>query len=308
MGEQPTQLEASIVRTVCWFSVFSYPLTVFEIWKWLLEPDHLYDLAQVARVLEQSPALHERLVFSNGFFFLKDANTLDVMLSMRRERFLNASKKFQRLRRASVYFSMLPGVRLVSAVNTLAWFHTSATSDIDLFIVTRSGSIWSSRFFLVVPFALLGRRPTMQDSRPDPFCFSFFVTPDHLQLESLKCSPKDHYLAFWLKSIVPIFDKDEQLDVFEKTNRWASVVLPNARIRTAHHTHRPMQSLTLPIQPRLLERVFRSIQQRRMPRHLVELANKDTRVVLNDTILKFHENDRRQQFMERYKDTLARYL
>lgn len=307
MDGHSTQLEQSILRTVCWFSLFDYPLSLFEVWKWLLEPDRPYDLAQVARVLEQSPWLQERLDFSEGFYLLKQASTSNAC-AVRRERFLDASRKFDRLRRACAYFSLLPGVRSVAAVNTLAWWHTTQTSDIDLFIVTRPGSIWSSRFFLVVPFALLGQRPTHDDSRADPFCFSFFVTQDHLQLESLKVASKDHYLAFWLKSMVPMIDKDQQTETVDKLNKWATSVLPHARVRSLHHTHRPKKTATLPLQPKWIDPLFRAIQRRRLPQELVDLANKDTRVVINDTMLKFHENDRRAHFMERYTETVSRHL
>ena len=297
---------------MCWFSVFDYPVTSFEVWKWLLEPDRAYELAQVVRVLENSVWLRERIQNTRGFYLVKDNPSPNSCVADRREKFLDATRKFTKLRRASIYFSMLPGVRSVSAVNTLAWWHTSRTSDIDLFIVTKPGFIWSSRFFLVFPFALMGRRPdhnaSTSTSTDDPFCFSFFVTKTHLQMESLKCTQKDYYLAFWSKSIVPMFDKDENVDAFEQVNKWASVILPNARIRSQHHTHRAMRPFGLPIQLGFLEPIFRSVQQKRLPAHLVELANKDTRVVVSDDILKFHENDRRELFMKRYQETVNRYL
>ncbi len=303
MQEHPTQLEHAIVRTICWFAVFEYPVTGFEIWKWLLEPDRPYDLTQVYLVLETSTWLHERVVMTQGFYVLSQHVDSERWLVQRRDRFLDATRKFKKLRRACSYFSMLPGVRTVCAVNTLAWWHTSALSDIDLFIITRPGLIWTSRFFLVAPFALLNRRPAKHLSQPvrDPFCFSFFVTQTDLQLESLKYNTNDYYLAFWTKSLVPFFDKDQHLASFEHVNKWASALLPNARLRSQHHTHKSKRPFRLSVQPRMLEGVYRSIQKRRMPSELVELANRDTRVVVSDTMLKFHENDRRELFTQKFE-------
>src|SRR3989339_1120485 len=303
MSEYPTHLELSILRTICWFAVFEYPLTGYEIWKWLLEPDRPYDLSQVLSCLETSVWIHDRVTVVEGFYLRTKQANLVHQLVERRGRFLDATRKFKKLRRASAYFSLLPSVRTVCAVNTLAYWHTSASSDIDLFVITRPGLIWTSRFFLVFPFALLRRRPTKQTAEPvsDPFCFSFFITHNELQLESLNIHPKDYYLAYWTKSLVPLFDKDKHLTSLEAVNQWSSVLLPNARLRSEHHTHQTKRLVQLPIQPRLLERLYRSIQRRRMPAELVALANQDTRVVVDDNMLKFHDNDRREEFMLKFE-------
>ncbi|MEK7452557.1 MAG: hypothetical protein AAB664_04410, partial [Patescibacteria group bacterium] len=67
----PTNLEQSILRTLCWFSVFDRPITRFEIWKWLLEPDRAYDLAEVYRTIESSEWIKERTVEKDGFYQLR---------------------------------------------------------------------------------------------------------------------------------------------------------------------------------------------------------------------------------------------
>ncbi len=310
-----SDLEESILRTLCWFSVFNYPLTAFEVWKWLIDPSRPYELVEVYRVLEVSPWLAQRFHCSDGYYMLAGCGAVAQHVETRHERFLDAVRKFKKLRRASLFFQLLPGVRAVGAVNTLAWWHTKETSDIDLFIVTKPGFIWSTRFFLVIPFALLGMRPHHHSEEDDghegvldPFCFSFFATRRAIQLESLRHGSLDYYLAFWTKSIVPIFDKDQVFDEVSRINTWTDRVLPNGKYRKVHHAHAPAEIPALPIQMKLLEPWFRWFQQRRFPESIRSIANVDSRVVVTDDMLKFHENDRRAQFMSVYEESLQRYL
>ncbi len=308
-------LEESVLRTVLWFSQFSFPLTAFEIWKWLLKPERPYGLAEVYEILERSPWLLEKLESRNGFYALKGLG-VQMLVELRQERFLDAERKFALLRRAAKYFSLLPGVRSVAAGNTLAWWSTTKDSDIDLYIVTRPGHIWSSRFWLVLPFLLLGRRPSHASSLPyqggargglDPFCFSFFSTTERLNFEEL-CLPRDYYMAFWVRSLVPVFDRDGSFSTLQSENRWVTRSLPNAIPRARHHRHEPRRLPSLPIQWRLTEPLFRSIQRNRLPAHLREIANLDSRVVVTDDVLKFHDNDRRAQYRDGFESLLARHL
>ena len=298
----PTDLELSVYRTLCWFSVFHHPLTRFELWKWLLKPQRPYDLSEVDSVLEQSSWLSERLCSTDGFFTLKQ-ETPRRCLAERRQQFLDGMRKYRKLRRACLFFSCLPGVCAIAAVNTLAWWRTSSESDIDLFIVTQPKRIWSSRFFLVLPFLFFGNRPSHYSQTPvtDPFCFSFFATREALQFESLKWNEEDYYLAYWVKSMVPLFDRTNILKEFSDLNRWANHFLPNAQSREIHPLHRSCRLFSLPVQWTFLEPLFRFLQLNRLPPSLRALANKDSRVVVTDDLLKFHENDRRELFLQQFQ-------
>jgi hypothetical protein len=308
MGQQ-TDLEQSIMRTVLWFSLFEYPLTVFEIWKWLLAPQRAYGLGEVYAVLEGSQWLGNKLETHEGFLALKGKG-IHSLIVQRQTRFLDAERKFALLRRSAKYFYLLPGVRAVGVVNTMAWWSTKPQSDIDLYIVTRPGHIWSSRFWLVLPFLLSGRRPHHGEDGhggKDPFCFSFFSTTEQLGLGDLSVS-RDVYMRFWIRSLVPVFDRDGSLGEFQAQNRWVTHTLPNARARIQHHHHEPRRLPSAPIQWKIAEPIFRLIQRSRLPVALREIANLDSRVVVSDDMLKFHDNDRREQYRDAYETLVGRHL
>ena len=308
MGQQ-TDLEQSVMRTILWFSMFPSPLTVFEIWKWLLTPERAYDLSEIYTVLDKSEWLKMKLESHEGFYALRGQD-IGSLIQERQIRFLDAERKYVLLRRVAKYFYLLPAVRAVGAVNTMAWWGTTPQSDIDLYVVTKTGAIWSSRFWLVLPFLLTGHRPnhgTNSQEAQDPFCFSFFATREKLGMEEL-CLPRDYYMAFWVRSLVPVFDRDENFDQFRKENRWVTHTLPNAHPRTLHPMHQPLRFPSLPIQWRVGESLYRLIQRNRLPSHLREIANLDSRVVVTDEMLKFHENDRRAEFRETFESLLDRHV
>ncbi len=311
MSEQshPTDLELSIFRTICWFSLFEFPMTHFEIWKWLLKPTRPYDLFEINHSLTQSEWLASRLQVVDGFYGLKTHPAHDSCVAERHVRFLDGVRKYRKLRFACHFFQLLPAVRAVAAANTLSWWHTTEKSDIDLYIVTTPKKIWSSRLFLVFPFLLAGHRPQPQElPRRDPFCFSFFATTDALQLETLKWNAEDYYLAYWVKSLVPMLDRQSVFAEISALNRWADILLPNARARSIHPIHKPTRVFPLQIQHRLFEPLFRTIQQKKFPASLRALANLDSRVVITDDMLKFHDTDRRAEFSLRFKDVFEKGL
>lgn len=296
----PTDLEQSILRTLCWFAVFDQSITGFEIWKWLIEPARAYDLSEVYRVLEGSEWVKERVIEKGGYFRVAtEVTEATGVVGTRSKNYLDAAKKFRKLRRASHYFRLFSSARSIAAVNSIAWMNTNAQSDIDLFVVTKPKSIWSTRFWMVAPFILLRSRPGSSDQ--DPLCFSFFATSNALAMDHLRLKEGDHYFAFWLKSIVPMFDRDGHFEKLQAENTWADRMLPNASRRTVHPLHKI--SLTFPTFPTFptFQTFYRTLSQKRFPLAIRNLANKDSRVVVSDDMLKFHETDRRAEFEDTYR-------
>lgn len=319
----PTDLEQSILRTLCWFAVFDRPITGFEIWKWLIEPARAYDLSEVHRVLEGSEWLKPRVQKEGGYFRLYSPSSFEAVRGSRRgvgggevshsqavsnrsKNYLDATKKFRKLKRASFYFRLFSSARSVAAVNSIAWMNTNTESDIDLFVVTKPKSIWSTRFWMVTPFILSRSRPGASDQ--DPFCFSFFTTSNALAMDHLRLKEGDHYFAFWLKSIVPMFDHDDQFEKMQNENAWADRVLPNASARSVHPLHTSKQIPWIIPHTGIFESLYRSISHKRFPLAIRNLANKDSRVVISDDVLKFHETDRRAEFETSYQELVKKIM
>lgn len=264
-----TPVEHAILKTVVWFSLFEAPVTVFEIWKWMVGPDRAYGLEEVYAALDGGE-LRRRLKASDGFWTLAGCQC-PVLAAERRTRFLDATRKYAKLRRAARFFALLPTVESVCAANTLAWWNTREDSDIDLYVTVRPGALWTTRLLMVAPFALLGKRPGATEV--DPFCFSFFATSDAPPVSSFALPGGDPYLALWERSLVPVYRR--------------------GKVQVTRHK---FQTLWSAIEP-----LARKVQMRRLPMRIKRMMNADSCVVVTDHVLKFHDNDRREEYRDRLR-------
>lgn len=294
----PTSLELAILRTAGWFFLFEQPLTAFELWKWMLQPDRRYTLGEIVGALEQSAWLKDRLVYEDGWIALAKAD-LSAWISERQCRRQLADRKFRRLRRAARWFSRLRSVEAVFACNSLAWEHTRDNSDVDLVVVASPGAVWSTRLSLVAPAAMVGARPSAGRTQQDPLCFSCFVSTDALSFASLQWPGGDPNLAYWVRSFVPVFDRGDWHGQMQQANAWADAYLPHASARAAHDERRIGQGWSLRV-PRSVEVWARRFQQDRFPDVIRSMANLDSRVIVSDALLKFHTVDRRAEYRDRH--------
>jgi hypothetical protein len=306
----PTSEEAAFYRTIAWFWFLDYPLTFFEVWKWVMKPPHSFFPEEVQNFLEQHSWLRDRLVVEGGFITLRRPGySLAELVILRQHRFVDATRKFRKLNHFLSFFRLLPWIRMVAACNSLAWYQTEQTSDIDLFIIVRTGTLWLTRLFLVTPFALLGLRPklsTTEDKmiQQDPFCFSFFLDEKYLSLEKIQLPGEDPYLASWVLSLVPVYDPDGLYDVFLNQNSWSHEFFPHATasIHEGKKIQRSFFSFLFRVS--FFEPWAKKIQMKRLPAVIREQMNKDSCVVVSEQMLKFHSNDRRAFYRDQWKKLL----
>lgn len=287
-----SDLEKDILRTILWLSLFEYAPTAFEVWKWMLRSSAPHTLFDVVSALALSKELHALIRESEGVYILRNDMT---SAALRRDRFGDAVRKMKRVRRVVGYLKHIPFVRGVGVCNTLSWMHTTPESDIDLFIIVKEGSLWTTRLLSVLPFKLLRARPL--ERVRDPFCFSFFLSDTSLNLETIALPGDDPYLAYWSKSVLPVFDRDGVFEEFQRANAWTGEMLSTAYARSVvGNGSRAYRALNM------LECLAEKLQRRAFPETITQMANRDSRVVVSDAMLKFHANDRRELFRDRFHD------
>lgn len=292
-------LERDCYRVIAYFALFRYPVTAFEVWKWLYAPSSPWTLADVMTSLRTSAWLQARVRERNGFYGIGD---LDADVRDRHERFLDALRKYRRVQQVAQYVGRLPHVQGVAVCNSLALHHTNHESDIDLFIITEPRRVWTVRFFAVAAMALLRIRPG--ETVRDPVCCSFFVDHDLLAMEGLKIGDDDPYLAMWHATLAPIVDHTHVFARLRAENSWVRAVLPHAYAVRRAAAYRPRMTVRLPVSP-IAEAAARAFQERRLTPVIAERKNRDTRVIVNNKMLKFHENDRREAIATQLNEKLS---
>jgi hypothetical protein len=193
---------------------------------------------------------------------------------------------------------------MIAISNVIGADNMKAESDIDLFIITEPRRIWVTRFVTVVLVKILGLRPKLNDVK-DKMCLSFFVSTEKLNLQDLMMTD-DVYFYFWLTNLVPVYDKDNYYHHLIQANTWLWAKMPNwTEVMTANSSlverenpvfYRKVIDFLLGSQ----EVNLKKYQLRVMAPALKELMNKDTRVVVNDGVLKLISNDRREFYKNLY--------
>lgn len=289
----PSAQEQSIFRTLAYFAYQKYALTSFEVWKWCNDAE--MTLNQVDEMLRTSAWLHEHGALEDkGFWGLGD---IETWRNHRVHCMTDALRKSRRAKRFAAVASWIPWVSMIAVCNSLAYGFTTPQSDIDLFVVTKCKRLWLTRLVLTGALAMLRLRPG--ETNHDPLCLSFFVDEDHLDLAPMKLSGDDPYLLRWVASLAPVFDRNDVMAKIHAVNRWIRPLLPHdCRVRRATF-YAVKNSHTLP-DIGWGEGFAERVQRARFPEVLKSAMNQDTRVVVADGVLKFHEKDRREIIRNEY--------
>lgn len=332
-------LAQAIRATLAYFDQFDFPPTAEEVWRWLTVrlPDRQLDLPTVSRerVEEElrrwvaptspnppAPPLEKggrSWEEHDGFFTLPGRGNI---VTIRKARIPINEKKWAIARRGVRWLWKVPFIKLVGVCNTVAINNAREESDIDVFIVVAKGKLWTARFFAtaLMDALRLRRRGTAVQDR---ICMSFSVTEDALDLRPLLLKDGDDpYMAFWAAQMVPLFDRGGTYARFIAANKdWVREYLPNAFSQTSawigdqRISSIPQRGFPAPpywrrSKPRgvysITERFFRRLQKEKMARNAASVQNEPTTdVVVSDTVLKFHEQDRRREYRERWKELIV---
>lgn len=297
-------MEKSILATISYFDIFDYPLTEIETWKWMFQlgdSGQNCGLSTVGEFLEKNESIKSLVVSRRGFYFLRGRENI---VDSRQARYNLAEKKFKKALRVARFLRRLPGVRMIAVCNNLAWSNASEGSDIDLFIVVRPGKIWVTRFWATSFLKLFGLRPSKNKSK-NKICLSFFVDEKNMNLEKISLPVPDIYLIYWVSQVYPIYDAGGVYQKFIEDNSWVKKYLPN------FFSNEPSSARQLGRRQWVLaalgigDNFFRFVQMRAMPKEIRKMANKDFRVIVRDSMLKFHVNDRRAEYRERWLEKIS---
>lgn len=295
------ETDKAIIETVAFFDLFDFPLTEFELWKYI---NVKCDLNDIQAVLNEKKS-HDFIEEKNGFYFLAGRREI---IKTREERRNYAERKIKKAARVSKLFKFIPWIKMVAVGNMIGADNLKDESDIDLFIITEQERIWLTRFFCASFAQLLGLRPKENNTR-DKICLSFFVSEEAMNLKKLMLGGKDIYFICWLAGLRLVYNKTGTYEKFMEANGWIKEYLPNLNLfvpltpgsRIPPKRRAGKCGMTI---INRLEQKAKKLQLELLPDNLKKIMNKDTRVVINDKILKLHSNDRREEYRKKWKEKM----
>lgn len=303
--------------TLVYFDLLEYPVTSFEVWRWLLvldqtdpEPISLFEVLETLERMRQGGLCE----LHGGVFTVPGRGEL---AELRARRSAGLESKRLKARRIARLLRFFPFVRMCAVTGSLARGVPGRDSDLDFFVVAESGHIWTCRLLTVGWLALFRMRPR-EGRKRDTVCMNFFSTTRTLDVSSARLNTQDVHYTQWVAQFVPLFSARETSGNFFRANEWVHRMFPH--VEQAF----PVQRQNVPdawvaravrgtgeilcggVRGVVLERWAKAFQLRILPATLRASAIQgDTAVVVSDTMLKFHHQDRRPAIEEALRHRLV---
>lgn len=309
MGMKPDEGQQATQKTLAYFDLSDFPLTV----------DELQRFGWQAHIDSPSPD-GNGWSFRDGYYFLPSR---DEIIQKRQQSEALSQKKLTIARRAAKLIRSVPFVRAILVCNSVAMGTARPESDIDFFIITAPKRVWIARLFTNLILKLFGLRVGRKTA--DKVCLCFFVDSDHLDLAHLKIADDDVYLIYWINMLVPVYDPESMHEKFLEANRWTNEFLPNRRKAITQRLRRYVgaadgadkigfvgriwkkiwEAMWRGAYGDLIEQQAKGFQLAKMRFSLKEKSRVDNKeVVLTDSIIKLHENDARRRIREQWLDKI----
>lgn len=309
-------LKQSLTQTLSYFDLFSCPLTEEELYRYLWNPQEPISFDTFTRRLETFAESKEKNFEKSGSYFFLPGR--EEIIAQRERRVWYVEKKLKIAERGAKLLRFLPFVKAFFVCNQIQ-IGVTQKSDIDVLIVAQRGHLYLTRFVITLLFGLFRLRRGKKKVT-DRLCLSFYVTDDALDFTSLQVGEPDIYFTHWLATLIPVYDPQNYLQKFFDANEWATKKIPSA-FRVPLLTKWSIQDKHLSLFfKKFFEKLLRTqygdkleawtkkFQLKHMQKNTDSVQNKDTRVVVSDTLLKFHENDRRELFREEWQKRYTQFF
>lgn len=220
-------ISSSVLSTVAYSDIFDYPLTVREVWRFLIG-----DSGVTVEVVREQLAIstdYQRLpagkagIYTDGeFYFLRGR---EEIVKLRKERGKWSKEKWEIAQNTAKKLKVIPFIKMIGVTGALAMNNCKENDDIDLIIISAANSLWLTRFLMILFCPILGikRRKRKEVFVKDKICFNLFLEENHLKIE-----PENLFLAHEICQVKPVYDRGGIYEKFMRENKWIKKYLPNA--------------------------------------------------------------------------------
>lgn len=274
-------LEKAIFNTISYADIFDYPLTLPEIEKRLIGVQGLRSGWKKVKLIQEK----------DGFYFLKGR---EHIISVRKKREVWSQEKNRIAGKVISLLRYIPTIKLIGISGALAHNNVKKDDDIDLFIITSAGTLWTTRFLATLLTDFLGiRRHPSDTAYNNKICLNMFLDENYLPLPQKE---RDLFSAYEVIQMKPLFDRREMYQRFLGKNEWVKKYLPNALKSIQYPVFSIQKKKQLPIinSPlSILEKFLKKFQLRYM-------RKRRTKEIIGKGMLRFHPHDARKWILKKY--------
>ena len=235
MSNSTSNITASILRAIVYADIFNYALSQQELESRLL--NFLPGEKPKKKVSQQEIATSiNRLIQERKIVVLKDSlgqlyclPGRKQLFAIRKNKALIQKEKIEQATKAANIFAVFPTVLAVFVSGSVAANNAASQDDIDFFMVTKKGCLWTTRLFVVFTTKLLGKYPR-PDKKPskqkNKWCLNTWVDETALGVNPNK---RNFFTAHEIVLAKVLVDKAQIQQNLLKKNAWIYRFLPNAR-------------------------------------------------------------------------------
>jgi hypothetical protein len=202
-------LEISILKTVSYFDVFSYPLTSNEI---------IFFLDQAAVEKDINIAIDclvemEHLFQLDNFYSIRNEPKI---ANKRKHGNMLAVKLIKKARAVAKFLSWFPYMRGIAISGSLSKNFADEKSDLDFFIITAPNRLWIVRIL----YSFLFKLATAARVK-NWFCLNYFIDEEKLEIKE-----QNIFTAVEIATLMPL-KGGVVFQNFFQANKWVYQYLPN---------------------------------------------------------------------------------
>lgn len=288
---QQNKRSTALIKTVVYSSLFHFPLTEEEIWKYFIA-----DLPLTKAALKkQLVPLPKELAKKDNFYVLCGEET---SVALRQAGEIEYMRKLPIIKKAIMLLSFVPSIMFIGLSGSLALGTAKKDDDIDFFIITSPGAVWSTRLISLVLLSLVGlRRQKGVIVAPNKICLNSFIASNAVGYFT---QYQNIYLAHEIAQLCPLFNRDHTYEQFLAQNNWYRSFLPNAhasapRISVKGSSYSLGRSVL-----KLADSFLKFLQ-------LLSIKKTITREIVQNDIILFHPHDYNSEIVKKYEAKLSGY-
>lgn len=201
--------QAQLIRVVCYYDVFEFPLTLTEIF------DNSTLVCEKKEIEQELLDLVSKGILDtkNGFFFLKNRPTHWIEKRTQGECLHQRAK--DHVIRYSRFIASFPFVRGVYMSGSYSKGVMRESDDYDYFVITAKNRLWLCRSLL------RGYKKFFLKRSEHFFCMNYFLEEGNLLVPD-----HNRFVATEVRTIVPTFNFP-LYQRFQEANNWTDNYLPN---------------------------------------------------------------------------------
>jgi predicted nucleotidyltransferase len=200
----------NILKPILYFSIFNYPLTSDEIFKFS-------SIKEKEKMVKELSNLEQKgVVYNiNGYYSaINDEN----IIAKRLEGNKSAENIMPKAWKIAKLISNFPYIESVCISGSLSKGAFDEKSDIDFFIITKKNRVWIARTLLI-----LYKKIFLLNSKKY-FCVNYFMSSGYLKVDE-----ENRFTATEIATLIPLYG-ETTFNRFIQENRWVYRFFPNIKI------------------------------------------------------------------------------